>query len=220
MRRGNLDAALVQFRTGLEEHPQDGVSYRKRIVSVLLTQNKRDEALENLEEILKEKPEDNDALLTRANLWLDTGNPVRIRAAVKELEGVSKRDATVPGVHLAMGRALLMLGESVPAKSELLAATRENESYVEAHLVLAGMEIRNKNGNEALAHADAVIARLPQSRQASLMRVKALMAMENLALAAPSILIEKTIPRIATESCNMDCFRSPGKSTTQPKPSS
>ena len=154
---------------------------------MLLNQRKRDEALEITEEIVKENPSDNDALLIRANLWLDTGNPVRIRAAVKELEGVSKRDAKVPGVHLAMGRALLMLGESVPAKSELLAATRENESYVEAHLVLAGMEIRNKNGNEALAHADAVIARLPQSRPASLMRVKALMAMENLGAAGSAL---------------------------------
>ena len=187
LRRGNLDEALAHFRAGLQQHPEDAVSYRKRIVSVLLNQGKRDEAIDVAEAILKEIPTDNDVLLTRANLWIGAGNADKVRAGLKDLQDISKRDAKFPGVHLAIGKAQLLLGDLASAKAELFAAAQEKESFVQAQLLLAETEIRNNHGKEGLAHADTVIARQPENRPARLLRVKALMAMGNTTLAGSAL---------------------------------
>ena len=84
-------------RRGQKAFPKDKVVYQKRLVELLATTGRNQDANQLLATILKETPKDSDAVAMRAALMLVTGDLKQINQAVNDLQSLV---AKTPDNHL------------------------------------------------------------------------------------------------------------------------
>ncbi len=83
-------AALEQFQAGRQLNPKAARVYRKKIAEVLATQGQRDQARSMVADLLKDDSKDPEARALRATLWLASGDTHQARAALSELQDLTK----------------------------------------------------------------------------------------------------------------------------------
>src|SRR5262249_21966505 len=83
-RIGNWEEAARQFQSCVQSNAPDKLSCQKRLTLALLAQNKRDSALEAIQAIMREHPEDGDTRRMRATLLGESKRPEDLKLAVSE----------------------------------------------------------------------------------------------------------------------------------------
>ena len=173
---GRPDEALRQYQEGLKAKPKDQTIYRKRIVAIFAAQRKWPEALQLLEVVLKDKPDDQEAKLSRALLWLDEGKPENLDPAIAELRAqVTKKpqDATL---HFQLGGALARKNDQDGARREWSTAAQKNSGYLPPRFSLVQMDLAQGKGQDALQVAEQIIAVAPRDARARLLYAASLTA--------------------------------------------
>ncbi len=170
---GQPDEALKQYEQGLA-HAKDPSIYRKRMVRVQVAQRKWPAALEQLEVILKAKPDDGEAKLVRALVWLDEGKPEHLDAAIAELRTQSASRPTDTTLHFQLGNALLRKRDAEGARREWKAAAQRNRYYMPPRLALMQVDLSQGRAQEALTVSEEVLANTPNDPQARLMHATCL----------------------------------------------
>jgi tetratricopeptide (TPR) repeat protein len=171
------DEAQKQFEQGLIAAPDQKILFQKRIVNVLLGQGSKDKASPLVDEILKEAPQDEEALRIRAGLRLDGGQPGLVRAAVEDYKWLLQKHNNDPNLHNAMGRARERTGEFAMAKAEFREAIRLQTNYLPPRLGLIEIAFAEHKLDEAVRLSDEILSLQPTNTQARLLKAVALRGM-------------------------------------------
>jgi tetratricopeptide (TPR) repeat protein len=113
--QANPEEALMHLRMLQSRHPEKP-ELRGVLAGVLRNMGEVDEARQLLDEILREMPDDWEALLERGKLALDAQQPAEAESWLRKAEACVPLH---PEVHLALGRTLMRLGQREEARKYL-----------------------------------------------------------------------------------------------------
>lgn len=173
---GKPDLALQQFDAGLGLASANRNTYRKRIVPILAAEKKWPDAYRQIEAILKDKPDDDEAKLMRALAWLGEARPENLDRAITELQAQSKKRPNDPVLHFQTGNAMAKKGDQTGAIREWTAAARADREYLPARYSLAQSYLALGKASEALQVSDEIVAIAPRDAQAALLHASCLTA--------------------------------------------
>ncbi len=169
----NWNDALAQYRTGIQRSPSQAF-YHKKIAQALVALGKREEAIGELNQFLKDNPKDSDARLTRAGLLRDSQNPKDRDLAMQELKELAAQDPQNAEVHYNLGVSYLDKGEAAAAWQELKKSSDLRKDYIPPRLLLGDIAQTAHNYPVALEASGDVLALDPNNLDAKLLRAAAL----------------------------------------------
>jgi tetratricopeptide (TPR) repeat protein len=140
-RNGDMAEALKQYKEGMAADPKQKTTYQKRMIEVLMRQNRRAEAADIDAAILKDNPKDSDARGLQASLLLDRGD---VQKAISELQAVVNAAPDNFVARYNLGRAHVARGEWEQARQQFTEAIRERPDYLPARLALAQLQVMRR----------------------------------------------------------------------------
>jgi tetratricopeptide (TPR) repeat protein len=198
LRIRDFPAALQNFELGQKENGKDKRAYQKKIVEVLGTQGKYDQASKIVAELLKQDSKDPEVIAMHATLLLATGDRKNIKTVIGELQPLV---AKMPGnatLHFNLGRAYMASGDvqsADQARMQFLEALKFEPRYIPARLALAESYLMRNDSAKAVQSADEVIAMDQTNLTARLIRASGLMNMrENVKAREELTLASKMYP--------------------------
>jgi tetratricopeptide (TPR) repeat protein len=169
----NFDEASRELQQAIQEDPKNEVAYRKRMVTVLNAQGKRDQAEADLDEILKRDPNDAEARRLKAGFDLRTRQQQRVSDAVNIYKDLSAKRPNDSDLRFYYARALLASGDARAARAELSAAIQRNPTSTTPKVALAGLLLNQGQYTDALQLTTAVLDQGPGNLTARLLRAVA-----------------------------------------------
>jgi len=176
-RLGDGDSAVREYREGMSKDAKKKPIYEKRIIEVLMRQNKRNEAADVMKQILKDDPQDNDAKGLEATFLLEKGD---VNQALTELQGVVSRAPDNAIARYNLGRAYAVRGEWELARQMFQKAIETKPDYMVARLALGQLEISRGEFDAALKTAAQILTYDRNSVNARLIQSAALMGQKKL----------------------------------------
>ena len=183
LRIRDLDGAMQHYQQGVKRGDADKHAYQKRMVEVLVKQNKTDEAQKLINDLLKEDPKDTEAIALRASLSMLTGTPEQLQSAVNDLQTAVER---MPGNHVVrynLGRALIARGNPQGARIQLEEAIKLQPDYLLPRITLAQLYLQNREYGRVAQMSQEILAYDASNLPARLLRSRALIGMGDLAQA-------------------------------------
>jgi tetratricopeptide (TPR) repeat protein len=177
LRTREFDLAAQHYQQGIDRTPKEKATYQKRLIEVLVKQNKNHEAVRLVDEILKADPKDNEAIAIRASLSLLTGTKEQLQAAINDLQTVISRTPENPVPRYNLGRALLAKQNPQAARVQFEEAVKLRPDYLPPRIALAQMMVQNREFGKASQMAQEILAYDPNNVPARLLRSRALIAM-------------------------------------------
>jgi tetratricopeptide (TPR) repeat protein len=146
-RNGDLTEALNQYKDGMAADPKQKSTYQKRMIEILMRQNKRNEVADIDAAILKDNPKDSDARGLQATLLLDRGD---VQKAISELQAVVNAAPDNFVARYNLGRAHVARGEWEQARQQFTEAIHLRPDYLPARLALAQLQVMRSDFEQAL----------------------------------------------------------------------
>jgi tetratricopeptide (TPR) repeat protein len=133
---GETDKSVQTYRETIDAAGVDptGLTARNRLANLLAQQGKRGEAGTLIEEVLKENPGDNDALLTKGKLALINRDT---QGAITAFQSVLKDQPSLVDAYVFLSEAHMLRNEQELAMQNLHTAIKQNPKSVAPHLALA-----------------------------------------------------------------------------------
>ncbi len=181
---GDWASALEQYNAGLAQASNDKLEYKNRIARTLLFEDKKPEALNTLNEVLSQDPNDKEALALRAGLMLAGGHSDQSRQAVSQLQALVDKSPDNLFLRFALSKALLETGDLKGARAELLQIVQRNANFLDAQLSLAEVAFRLGSFDEAVEHSQSALGIDPKNVRAQLLQGRSLMRLGSLEQAA------------------------------------
>ncbi len=176
-RIGSPGEAIRLYQKGLESSrqrkPDRTKDYLQRILNVQLSQGHMQEASDAVETLLKQFPDDVDALTSRADLRMASGKPDEVQQAVVDLTALVKKDPSRNDIRDSLGRAYRQLGRDRDAEPLFREVLLRDPNNRDALRELADLRIRSQNPDEALVYAERLLAIDPKNTGAILVRTAA-----------------------------------------------
>ena len=130
-------SAEAMYLRGLHEDPAEAATYRRRLATVTLALGKREESQAHWTALLVMHPEDGEAKLAQAGLWLDNGKDEEISKAIRSAKSLESHPTFGLTARLTLGRAYLSKKEYANARAVLSAAMRTAPRDDRPRLLLA-----------------------------------------------------------------------------------
>jgi len=172
LRNGDLAEAFKQYQEGIAADPKQKALYRKRMIEVLMRQNKRPEAADIAAAILKDNPKDTDARGLQASLLLDRGE---VQKAISELQAVVNVAPDNFVARFNLGRSHVARGEWEQARQQFAEAIRLRPDYLPARLALAQLQVMQTQFEAALKSVDEILHLDKRNGAARMIQAAALM---------------------------------------------
>jgi tetratricopeptide (TPR) repeat protein len=170
----NADAAQGVYRDIIEDQDvrPDGLTARNRLSTLLLQKEDAKGATALIEEVLKENPRDNDALVLRGNLALVRGDAP---AAIADLRAVLRDQPNSVPVLRALARAHLQNNEMALAEETLRSAVQSNPGDKAVRLELSQLLTQSGRPEQARPVLEQLVKEAPSDVSAleALFRVQA-----------------------------------------------
>ena len=199
LRIRDLDDALQQYDLGQKEDSKNKRTYQKRMVEVLGTEGKHDQAAKIVDALLKQDPKDSDVIAMHASLLLQTGDPRQIKTVISELQPLVTKSPRNATLHYNLGRAYMAPSDSQnldQARIHFQEAIKNEPRYTPAKLALGEMELARGESASAVQTAEDVLKSDPTNLPAHLMRANGLMRIGDIQKARDEIAIaSKMYPR-------------------------
>jgi predicted Zn-dependent protease len=172
---GQPDEARKVFEAAINAG-EPPVGYQKRLASLLIVQQKFDEAAGIAAKALAAVPEDAELQALQAMARLESGRPEEITRAGAQLATLVEKGTSDAHLPFHLARARRFEGNDTAAEAALNESLKRDPAFAPARLMLADMKLRSGRWAEALEAADKVLAAQPEARPAKLMRAAALVA--------------------------------------------
>jgi cellulose synthase operon protein C len=156
---GDIPQATSEYSSLYHDHPQDP-RVKSNYVQLLIVSNRLDEARRLDDEILKDNPNSEDALICRAQIQTRDGHP---RDAVDTLQRVLANAPDLAPAHYHLGVAYDAQGNSQLAETEWQNAVRLSPDLIEAHRALAGAALKRRDAAALEQSAGQIIRLAPGS---------------------------------------------------------
>jgi tetratricopeptide (TPR) repeat protein len=170
----NFDGAIQQYEAGKAAQPSRQVVYEKRLVVALAARNKPDEALRMLDEILKQKPDDDGSRMNRATLLVASGQLTNVDKGISEIKEMLRANDRDPLLHYKLGQALQKKGDLQGARQEFVAVTNLRPKNPEALFALLEISSLQHEYQGMIRYADQLLTLAPDNRIARLNRARGL----------------------------------------------
>jgi tetratricopeptide (TPR) repeat protein len=173
LRTGDPEAALREYREGVQKDTKHKNTYQHDIIQVLLRQGKKAEAAEVNNEILKENPKDPDARALTATFLLDQGD---INNALTQLQALVTSSPDNAVAHYELGRAFLASGRAdsrEAARTQFETAIKLRGDLIMPRLGLAELQVMHGEYQAALDSAQAVLQKDPGNLSAKVIESQA-----------------------------------------------
>ncbi len=173
LRIRELDAAMQHYQEGMKREPKEKNVYQKRMIEVLVKQNKKDEAQQMVTEILKADPKDPEAIAIRASLSLLTGTKEQLQSAINDLQTVVSRMPENPVLRYNLGKALLAKGNAQAARIQFEEAIKLRPDYLLPRITLTQIYLQNREYGKVVQASQEILSvrygerRRPSSPQSS-----------------------------------------------------
>ncbi len=174
-RAHDYDRARAQYQAGADASRGDKLLYQKRLVELLTGTGRNQEANDLLATILKNAPNDSDAVAMRAALMLVTGDLKQINQAVNDLQSLVAKTPDNYMLRFNLARAYAAKNDIEQARLQLEAAVKSRPDFMIARDMLSRVYINQREYGKALKEADEVIAQNKNDLLARLNRSTALM---------------------------------------------
>ena len=171
---GDGDAAIKEYREGVDKDPKQKTAYQTRIVDVLVRQGKKGEAADLNAKILQQDPNNNDAKAQAASLMLEKGD---VKKALAELQASVTRNPNNAFLRFQLGRAYSINGQLEQARQEFQKSIDLNPRYLQARLGMLQLQITRGEFDAAVKSADDVLMLDRTNGSALIMRAAALMGL-------------------------------------------
>jgi tetratricopeptide (TPR) repeat protein len=174
----NWDDALTQYRAGIQSSSHKDL-YHWKIEQALAVLGQREQALAELNDILKSKPHDFDARLSRAVMLRQADDARERDTAVQELKALAAEQPGNAVLLYNLGAAHWNKGDAASAWQELKTSSGLRKDYIAPRLLLADIAQTSHNYTAALQAADEALAIDPNDFDAKLLRASALVGMKS-----------------------------------------
>jgi len=171
-RNGDFAEALNQYKEGMAADPKQKTTYQKRMIEILMRQNKRSDAADINAAILKDNPKDSDARGLQASLLLDRGD---VQKAISELQAVVNAAPDNFVARYNLGRAHVARGEWEQARQQFTEAIRLRPDYLPARLALAQLQVMQSDFEAALKSVTGILQIDKNNGPARMIEASALM---------------------------------------------
>jgi tetratricopeptide (TPR) repeat protein len=176
----DFDSALQQYDQGQKEDAKNRRAYQKKMVEILGTQGKRDQASKMVGALLKDDPKDPEALAMRATLLLESGDKGQVKIVIGQLQPLMAKMPGNPALHLNLGRAYMSSGDPQSldqARIQFLEALKIEPGYIPARLALSQLQLARGENPQAVESAEEIINVDQTNLAARLTRATGLMKM-------------------------------------------
>ena len=193
LRIRDLNDALQQYDLGQKEDGKNKRTYQKRMVEVLGTEGKHDEATKIVDALLKQDPKDSDVIAMHASLLLQTGDPKQIKTVIGELQPLVTKAPKNVALQYNLGRAYMAASDSQnldQARIHFQEAVKLEPRYTPAKMALGELQLAHGESAAAVQTAEGILQGDPTNLPARLMRTNGLMRMGELQKAREEITTE------------------------------
>lgn len=177
LRVREYDLAARQYQEGMNRQPKNKAMFQKRLVEVLVKQDRRDEASQLIAQVLKDNPNDNEAIAIRASLALITGARDQLQTAISDLQSVVSKMPDNPVLRYNLGRALLAKGDADQARVQFEEAIKIRPDYVLPRLALAQLLLQRREYGRVIQMVQEILLYDNANAPARLLRSRALIGM-------------------------------------------
>jgi len=199
LRIRDFPGALQNYELGQKENGKNKRTYQKKMVEVLGTQGKYDQASKIVADLLKQDSKDPEVVAMHATLLLATGDRKHIKTVIAELQPLVSKMPGNATLHFNLGRAYMATGDlqsSDQARMQFLEALKIEPRYIPARLALAESYLMRNESAKAVQAAEEVIAMDQTNLTARLIRASGLMNMrENVKAREELTLAAKMYPK-------------------------
>jgi tetratricopeptide (TPR) repeat protein len=160
LRIRDFDNALQQFDRGQVESPKYKRIYQKKMVEVLGTQGKYDQASKVIASLLKDDPKDPEATAMHATVLLQTGERKQAKTIIGELQPLVAKMPRNASLHYNLGRAYMVAGDTPSlelGRLQFLEAIKLEPRFVPARLALAQLELARGESAKAAQSAEEIL---------------------------------------------------------------
>ncbi len=171
------DRSSQVFTDGMKLFPKDKAVYQKRLVELLSIQNRPQEAMTMVDQVLKDNPKDNDAVAMHAALALQTGDVQMVASAVQDLQSLVSKSPQNHLLRFSLGSALATKGDLDQARIQLEEAVRLRTDFIAARELLSRIYLIRGEPAKSLKEADEILKLDKNSLAAKLMRSSSLLSL-------------------------------------------
>jgi tetratricopeptide (TPR) repeat protein len=178
LRLREFGRAQEQYEAGLKAVPKEKDRYQKRLVELFANTNRVPDANKMLVDVLKDHPDDSEAIALRAALRLTTGNREDVNLAVNDFQQLVTKTPNNHQYHFNLARGLIAKGEIEQARIQLEEAVKLRTDFLAGRELLARLYLSRQEASKALQEADSIIKVEPNHLQGHLVRSSALLLMQ------------------------------------------
>ncbi len=194
VRAKKYDQALAEYQQGEKEDPKNSVKYQERIVALHAYSGRTDQASQMAKELAEKNPKNLSASEMYASLLLQSGNTADATKSLAELKKLAANNPTDPVLHLDLARAYFGLNDRDKALSEALEAMQTERKtnprvgvIVPARIVAARVYADRGSYPKAMEQANMALSMQPGNPDASLIRARALIGINDMEKALPEL---------------------------------
>jgi tetratricopeptide (TPR) repeat protein len=158
LRVRDWDRGLEQYQSCMQRESPEKSQCRKRMVEILLRQNKRADAQRIIQEGLKEDQKDPEALAIRASLLVSPENKEQLQSAIRDLQSVVHNMPRDFVLRYVLGRALLLSGDAESARMQFEEATKIRPDYLHPRVALAQLLLEQKSYGKVLVAVRQILS--------------------------------------------------------------
>lgn len=179
-RTRDFERALTIYGDGVKKNDASKSAYRLKRVLSFVAQGRFDQAMTEVEQTLKEEPNNNDALSLRASLQLQSGDREKTTTAIADLQMLIGREPRNPVIRYNLARAHQGRGEIEAARVQFSEAIKIREDFVAAHIGLGQVHLLRRDFGAAIESAENALKLEPNHLGAKVVKVNALINNGNL----------------------------------------
>ena len=172
---GDWPHAVEQFKAGEALEVKDKYVYQNRIARALICQDKRDEALNILNVVVGQSPDDEESRALRAALLVQSTPTGNSALGVKEFESLVQKTPEDTFLRFVFARALVEKGNLAAARAQLIEVIKRRPNFLEAQISLAEIAYRERQMAQSVQYAGTALEQDPNSYRAQLIRGSALL---------------------------------------------
>lgn len=179
----DFDKAKKILEDAVVAEPALKNEHRRRLAVMQFYQGQPKEALQAMEDIVKDDPKDNNSLALRAAMQLQSGDADKSNAAINDLQGLLSRIPQNPAVRYNLARAYQARGDLDAARVQYAEAIKQRPGFIAALIGLGQVALLKQDFGRAIESADSVLRIEPKNIPARVIKVNGLLNSGNTLLA-------------------------------------
>lgn len=183
----DFDKAKKILEEAVGAEPERKNEHRRRLAVMQFFQGQPKQALEAVESIVKDDPNDNNSLALRAAMQLQSGDADKSSAAINDLQALLGKVPQNPAIRYNLARAYQARGDLDAARVQYAEAVKQRRDFLAAYIGLGQVALMKQDFGRAIEAADSVLRFDQKNIPARVIKVNGLLNSGNVILARQEV---------------------------------